>query len=91
MQVSANAIRIGNWLKSKKKPEGFQVSINGLVKIATLKGDYQPIELSEEWMDDSSSENLPPLVRSIRSIISSVIFILSWRDILSYTMKSQMV
>jgi hypothetical protein len=52
MQVrSVNELRVGNWLKSKRKPDGFRITLKDMGRIESLKGDYQPIELSDGWMD----------------------------------------
>lgn len=48
--MTANELRIGNYVKREAQPFGFKIDAYSFPNIENPKHDYQPIALTEEWL-----------------------------------------
>ena len=56
--MDSKELRIGNWVKRKTQPEGFQIDAQSFSRIDKPNHDYQPIPLTEEWLIKFTHKNI---------------------------------
>lgn len=55
--MKASELRIGNWVKCKEQPDGFQIQSHSFIVCERDQLMYEPIHLTEEWLVRFGFEN----------------------------------